>query len=219
MTSETYEIYRYVFLGGAILAGIMLVVTVLVFFKLKIADVIGYFTGANKRKAVEQIKLNNENAEDKFTLTGRLNRDRRRVTDKISPSGNVVQQYQAQMRGIDTTKIQTQELPQEGGETSVLQSGETSVLDAAGETSVLNVAMPAGETSVLDVSMQSAPQAGETAVLSDLNSTLDLNGTLDLNMGQTGELAAPQPQQPAFFEIEYEITYIHTAEVIPQEAV
>ena len=185
MTSETYEIYRYVFLGGAILAGIMLAVTVLVFFKLKIADVIGYFTGANKRKAVEQIKLNNENAEDKFTLTGRLNRDRRRVTDKISPSGRVVKQSSQRLfSGMETEKISTQNLRPQNA------SNET-----AGNTEKLS---RANETVVLD---EQPGTAAETTLLSQESFG---NETTVLNAQPAGNA----------FEIEYEITYIHTNEMI-----
>ena len=46
----TYELYRYIFIGGAVLAGIMLVASVLIFFLLKIPHVLGDLTGRNARK-------------------------------------------------------------------------------------------------------------------------------------------------------------------------
>ena len=190
MTSETYEIYRYVFLGGAILAGIMLAVTIAVFFKLKIADVIGYFTGANKRKAVEQIRMNNENGEDKLNnRTDRLNRDRRRVTDKISPSGRILKNpSQSLFSGVGTEKLRTDQLAQNVGTMPAaeeISGGNETTLLTGNETTVLSCESRANETTVL--SCESG--ANETTVLN------------------------AQPAGNAFV-IEYEITYIHTNEVI-----
>lgn len=87
------------------------------------------------------------------------------------------------MRGIDTTKISTQELQVEE------HANETTVLDSYNETSVLDNT-GAGETSVLSGVMSS----GETTVLSEA----------------TNDSA---------FTIEYEITFIHTNEIITMEAV
>ena len=185
MTSETYEIYRYVFLGSAILAGIMLAVSVLVFFKLKIADVIGYFTGSNKRKAVEQIQLNNENAEDSISRTGRLNRDRRRVTDKISPSGRIVKNPSHRLfSGMETEKISTKNLQPQNAKSET--TGTTERLGRSSETAVLN---------------EQTDSAAQTSLL-----------TREEGGNETTVLNA-RPGEGAFV-IEYEITCVHTNEVI-----
>lgn len=170
----TYDIYRYIFIGAAILCGIMFIVSILVFIFLKIPKVISDLTGATARKAIKNIREQNEASGDKGYKVSAFNEARGKLTDKISPSGNVVQQYQAQMRGIDTTKISTQELQVEE------HANETTVLDNTG----------AGETSVLSEVMTS----GETTVLSEA----------------TNDSA---------FTIEYEITFIHTNEIIAMEAV
>ena len=52
----TYEIYRYIFIGAAILCGIMAIVSIALFFLLKIPRVIGDLTGSTARKAIEKIK-------------------------------------------------------------------------------------------------------------------------------------------------------------------
>lgn len=159
----SYEIYRYIFYGGAILAGVMLVATVILFFLYKIPTVIGDLTGANARKAIENIRNQNESSGDKLYKTSQVNRERGKLTDKISPSGSLLKDPSGQFAGaMATEKISTQKLPPE----------ETTVLDVANETTVL------GNTG-----------AGETTVL-------------------TVEDA------PAIFQIEYEITFIHTDEVI-----
>lgn len=171
----TYDTYRYIFIGAAILCGIMFVVSVLVFIFLKIPKIISDLTGATARKAIKNIRQQNEASGDKAYKVSAFNEARGKLTDKISPSGNVVQQYHAQMRGIDTTKIGTQELHVD--ETSVLDHYEdTTVLDGSG----------VGETSVLAAPAQ---PIAETSVLSDA----PCDGT---------------------FCIEFEITYIHTDEVI-----
>lgn len=162
----TYDIYRYIFIGGAVLAGVMLVVSVLLFFLLKIPHVFGDLTGRNARKAIENIRNQNESSGDKLYKTSKVNRERGKLTDKISPSGSLMRDPSGILGGgaMATEKISTQELPPE--------ANETTVLDAANETTVLNSEF--GETTLLDAQSDVAP----------------------------------------VFQIEYEITYIHTDEVI-----
>ena len=189
----TYDIYRYIFIGAAILCGVMFIVSVLIFVLLNIPKIISDLSGATARKAIKNIREQNEASGDKGYKVSAFNEARGKLTDKISPSGNVIQQQHAQMRGIDTTKINTQELVEEtASETTVLGAyNETSVLNntGAGETSVLDGGMSYGETSVLDGGMSYA----ETSVLgaNTNNST---------------------------FTVEYEITFIHTNEIINAEA-
>lgn len=174
----TYDTYRYIFIGAAILCGIMFVVSVLIFIFMKIPKVISDLTGATARKAIKNIRKQNEASGDKAYKVSAFNEARGKLTDKISPSGNVVQQYHAQMRGIDTTKINTQELQVDEA------ANQTSVLDQYDGTTLLTND-GAGETTVL-----SAPEQpiGETSVLS--------------------------PADDQTFRVEFEITYIHTNEVI-----
>lgn len=179
----TYDIYRYIFIGAAILCGIMFIVSILIFIFLKIPKVISDLTGATARKAIKNIREQNEASGDKAYKVSAFNEARGKLTDKISPSGNVIQQHQMQMRGIDTTKIDTQELQVD--ETA----NQTTVLDSYNETSVLDNT-GAGETSVLSEVMTS----GETTVLSEATNN-------------------------SAFTIEYEITFIHTNEIITMEAV
>ena len=179
----TYDIYRYIFIGAAILCGIMFIVSILIFIFLKIPKVISDLTGATARKAIKNIREQNEASGDKAYKVSAFNEARGKLTDKISPSGNVIQQHHMQMRGIDTTKIDTQELQVD--ETA----NQTTVLDSYNETSVLDNT-GAGETSVLSEVMSS----GETTVLSEATND-------------------------SSFTIEYEITFIHTNEIITMEAV
>lgn len=163
----SYEIYYNVFfIGGLVLAGIMFVASVLLFFLLNIPHVLGDLTGRNAKKAIENIRNQNESSGDKLYKTSQVNRERGKLTDKISPSGSLMRNPSGVLGGgaMATEKISTQELPPE--------ASETTVLDAANETTVLN--SEAGETTLLDV----------------------------------------QPDTTPVFQIEYEITYIHTEEII-----
>lgn len=52
----TYDIYRLIFIVGAISCAVMFVVSVILFITLKIPNVIGDLTGRNAKKAIENIR-------------------------------------------------------------------------------------------------------------------------------------------------------------------
>lgn len=169
----TYEIYRYIFIGGTILTAIMFVVTALVFIFLKIPAVIGDLTGLTARKAIEDIRLHNESTGEKTYRTSHVNMERGKITDKISSSGRLIKNPSHSLHGaMETEKISTQKFFGTENQTTILKTG-------------------GNETTVL-------PQQNETTVLSDLNQTT----VLDLYVGSS-------------FVVEYEITYLHTEEIIP----
>ncbi len=174
----TYDVYRYIFIGAAILCGIMFIASVLIFIFLKIPKVISDLSGATARKAIKNIREQNEASGDKGYQVSAFNRARGKLTDKISPSGNVIEQYHIQMAAVGTTKIETQELA----------TNETAILEEYSNTTVLEN-QSAGETSVLSEEYSS----GETSVLS-------------------------QSPNAAMFVVEYDITFIHTNEIIEMGA-
>lgn len=162
----SYEMYRYIFLGALIACGIFFVIAVILFFTLKIPKVISDLTGRTARKAIENIRMQNEQSGDKTYQSSAVNLERGKLTDKISQSGRLMQRDATPFgTGVITEKISTMELEQPAGETDVLDQ-------------------PVGETDVL------TPVAGETEVL------------------------APVEQPVQAFTVEYEITFIHTSEVI-----
>ncbi len=158
----TYEIYRYIFIGGAILAGVMLITSVLLFFILNIPHVVGDLTGRNAKKAIENIRNQNESSDDTLYKTSEVNRERGKITDKIATSS---------FKKDPSKNLNKSDMVTEKNITQELSYNETTVLDVASETTVLND--EGGETTVLDV-----------------------------------------PTKSSLFQIEYEITYIHTQEVI-----
>ena len=183
----TYEIYRYIFIGALILSVLMFLVSVLLFILLKIPRVVGDLTGRTARKAIENIRNQNESSGDKAYRSSVVNRERGRLTDKISPSGRLERTPSDQLTSaMPTAKIGARDFSSE--ETTVLgEENATTVLspqaEDSGATTVLSFA-ETNETTVLSAApaFQSAPLAGDSV-----------------------------------FEIEYEITYIHTNEVVPTE--
>ena len=184
----TYDVYMMIFNVGALLAGIMFVVSLILFFALKIPAVIGDLSGATARKAIEDIRNQNEESGEKAYKSSAVNKERGKLTDRISPSGSLHSKPSDKLGfGMKTEKISTQRLDIEDvGETTVLSSN-------AGETEVLNETPSYNETTLLTPEMMSN-QGG-------------------LDFGDTGEL----PPLSGFFVIEQEITFIHTEEIIPIE--
>lgn len=171
---ELYDIYRLVFIIGLIACGIFFVIAIVLFFTLRIPKVISDLTGRTARKAIEDIRRQNEQTGDKSYQSSAVNLERGKLTDKISQSGRLVPRDETPFgTGVITEKISTQRLE---------PVGETDVLMFTEETSVLST--PVGDTDVL------APSVGETEILA----------------------LSEQTVQP--FAIEFEITFIHTSEVI-----
>lgn len=187
----TYEVFRYIFYGGMFCTIAFLLVTVILFFSLKIPQVIGDLTGATARKAIEDIRNKNEATGEKAYKSSAVNKERGRLTDKISQSGRLIpQEGRGSVGGaMATEKISTQKLA----------SDETSVLSTGNETTLLYSPTDGNETTVLNASTG----ANETTLL-----TPDMYTQADMG-------ATPQSQPTiGVFVIEQEITFIHTQEVI-----
>ena len=198
----SYEIYKYIFIGAAIICGILLVVAIALFFALKIPKVIGDLTGSTAKKAIKDIREQNEKSGDKGHQISGFNKERGRLTDKISPSGNIIQQPSSNFAGIQTTKISTQQLAEDPNTT--VFSAETTMLSS--ETTVLGnpINMPVNETTVL------SQTTVETIALNN-----DLNATVILDQAGSNEttILSAVLLDP-YFAIEYDITFIHTNEII-----
>ena len=202
-----YQIFQYVSLGCAIACGVFLVIAVILFFTLRIPKVISDLSGRTARRAIEDIRRRNTEGGEQNYKPSAVNRDRGRLTDKISRSGRLVPQQAGNLSGgANTEKIGTQKLQQPAGETMPLNQA------FAGETMPLSQSM-AGETMPLTQEM-----AGETALLTPNT----MGETMPLSQaparGETAQLSA-QPvaavsQADPAFAVVYEITYIHTNETI-----
>ena len=69
-----------------IIAVVLLLIAIALFFLLDIRRIIGDLTGITARKAIEDIRRQNENTGEKNYKSSPVNVARGRLTDKISPS-------------------------------------------------------------------------------------------------------------------------------------
>lgn len=180
----TYEVYRYLFLGALIACGILAALSVALFFLLKIPQVIGDLTGRTARKAIENIRKQNEQTGDKMYKSSAVNLQRGKLTEKISQSGRIIPRAETPFG----TGIITEQL---SGQQNISYGDETTVLGTASETTVL--CPQAGETTVLDAPAEEPPYVETVSY---------------------GEEPAYVEEPFQAFVIEYEITFIHTNEVI-----
>ena len=197
----TYEIYRYVFLGAAAASLIMLAVSIALFFVFKIPKVIGDLTGRTARKAIEDIRRQNEESGDKTYKSSAVNLQRGKLTDKITKSGRLQKREDSPFgTGVITEQLSGNHAAMPTNETTVLTANETTVLYESNETTVLS----ANETTVLSA------ESMETTVLSQ-----DTYVSAPA-VAPVAQPVVPQPVQTAQprFQVEYEITYIHTREII-----
>lgn len=173
----TYEMYRYLSFGAAIACGIMVVVSLILFFTLQIPKVVGDLTGRTARKAIEDIRKQNEQSGDKVYRSSSVNLRRGKLTDKISPSGRLESRHTTPFgTGVITEKISTQQLP---------------------------VPEVSSDTMVLD-------EGNETTVLTQVPDATPIPGICT----ETTVLQRQEEENDRSFVIEYEITFIHTNEVI-----
>ena len=115
----TYNMYRYIFIGGLVLALLMLAAAIFIFFFLKIKNVIGDLTGSNARKAIENIRNQ--------SVSTPANHKKKIDPAKQTPSARLAAE------SVATTKISPQDRydSMDAAETTTLndvQSSETTVL-------------------------------------------------------------------------------------------
>lgn len=164
----TYEMYRNIFLGSAVACGICLAISVVLFFTLHIPKIISDLTGRTARKAIERIRLRNEQSDNNTNKPGSANLKYRKPADEITRSEQSIPGDAARFqKGEITEKLSTQELAQTDG---------TDVLAATAETLVLNPALgdvtPAPEdTMVLAPDEQPAQAFAIEYEITFLNST------------------------------------------------
>ena len=172
----TYEIYRYIFIGAAIAAGVMLAVTLILFFVLKIPGVIGDLSGRTARKAIADIRNHNMSANTDNIGSGKL-------TDKITASGRLMERRDSSGNKY-TDKVSTEKLIEQNklsgsNETTLLNNGnETTVLNAGNETTVLN-SYSSGQTVILN---------SDTAGFKDIQSAGYVNVESDITFIHSAEI-------------------------------
>ena len=145
------ELLQLLSLVSYIMAGIMFLFAIALFFLLSIPKVVGDITGANAKKAIENIRQQNEISGNKAYKPSPVNASRGRVTDNISAVGDPGSKLNNFGVAVETAKLSTAKLSREAEETMLLDNlqNETTVLDGASETTVLSADIDSVETTVL----------------------------------------------------------------------
>lgn len=128
----TIELLQNLSLASYILAAVLFVLAVVLFFLLDIKKVIGDVTGATARRAIQNIREQNEASGDKAYKSSPVNLARGKVTDKITPSGRLKPRADTYGRTISTEEL-----------------AETKPAPASNETTVLAAPVPTAQTTVL----------------------------------------------------------------------
>lgn len=102
----TYESYTWMYYICAGLSGFMLLVSIFLFFKLKIVEVVGDLTGSNAKKAIRDIRERNKVTGNKAYKPSEVNQKRGRITDKISNSGNLYSFHESSNISAGTEKLE-----------------------------------------------------------------------------------------------------------------
>ncbi len=208
----TYDTYRLIFYASIALAVFCLLLAIALFFLLNIPAVIGDLSGSTERKAIANIRNRNESGGNGFgagilemgnssNLSGKV-RDLSKVRGNTDGMGFVVNtaKFDTNMLASEAkASYETTVLSQQSNETTVLsqQSNETTVLGNGGASQETTVLSPFDNPAVASGNYYSTG-FGETAVLEQA----------------LMQPPASAPETFSQFVIEYEITFVHTDEVI-----
>ena len=140
MTVETLQMLSTV---AYVLAGVFMLAAIAIFFLLDIRSVIGDVTGATARKAIRDIRAQNEASGNKAYKPSPVNAARGKLTVKISPSGRLEPQMAGMGGSPGTEKLSTTEL------TAAAAEATTVLTETAAETTVLQQPEEVGATTVL----------------------------------------------------------------------
>lgn len=165
----TVELLQTLSIVAYILAGVLLLLSVALFFLLDVPKLYGDISGRTAKKAIEAIRQQNESSGNRANKPSVVNATRGRLTDKITQSGNLVPVTDGLPLSVGTEKFATDLLATQAAEAMGISgnSNETTVLSGelmqTNETTVLSgELLQAGETTVLTGSL---PPMEETTVL------------------------------------------------------
>lgn len=118
-----------------ILGGVMFLVAIALFFLFNVPRLYGEVSGATARKAIENIRQQNEVSGNKAYRPSPVNASRGKLTDKITPSGKLEARDATPSVSVGTSKLLTQDDVGSASETVLLEadSGATTLLTNAAE--------------------------------------------------------------------------------------
>ncbi len=212
----SYDIYRLIFIGAAIACGVMFLVSVILFIVFKIPNIIGNLTGHSAKKAIEDIK---KQQNESYVINGEANEShlngKKKITEKIS-TARLDRAEETTVLGNGNSRVE---------ETTILGNGNSRVE----ETTILGDGNSrVDETTILG---NGNSRVEETTILGDGNSNVEetimlgYNGTEEttlLGNGRVDETAVlgngitefSTVPGNAMFIVTEEIRFIHTEEWI-----
>ena len=125
-------IYQTMYYVGLAIMILMFIISVILFKKYNIYKVVGDLTGASAKKAIENMRLNNEKNGVKSYKTSEISNERGKLTDKIFLGGRLFKNTGKirKSSGITGNLIPDPHKSLIGEETTLLQNAEeTTVLD------------------------------------------------------------------------------------------
>lgn len=188
------DIYMIICYFGIMLCAISLAITLFVFFRFNIIGVIGDLSGFTARKGIESIRNQNSITGNKAYKPSHVNRERGKLTDRITPSGKLISAIESVEVSVGTEKFNTGKL-------------------AANEDTILFNAQSAMAVSWLDDK--------ETTILYDKSETHDMkefDETTVLGIGQDETailyVESNVDDTESKIMIEDEIIFVHSKEQI-----
>jgi len=160
----TYEIYRYIFSGSAILSGLMLVLAFTLYFKLKIPKTISDLSGKTRRKALREKQKPSTDDEESLSV----------IAARVTPSGRLTSEKNQPVS--KATRPLTDEIAKQSLRTADIVPDE-------------ELSLFIKETAVFYENNVNRTEAAPV-----------LSGQLSENL--------------SVFEVEYDITFVHTGEII-----
>ncbi len=156
----SYEIYQYISIGSIIMCGVMLVVSCILFFFLKIPKSMGLLTGVTAKKAIKSI---NERSEQSTSQRLENNLKKKGVNGMFSPSGRIQMKTNVKIEENAPVTGKITVAPHQSVETVVLEKYEDN-----NSTMVLDSSSVTNQTTVLTNSpVETKSSLNQTTVLSE----------------------------------------------------
>ena len=128
-----YETYHYIFIGSAILAAILFLVSLFLFFYLRIPGIIGDLTGRNAQKGIADIE-------------GRGRRNGKKKTQSYAAASQAAARKAQKQTGMESDMGKTVMLEEtEDGKTTILEETDAGKTAALEETDVDKTTVLQGE--------------------------------------------------------------------------
>ena len=139
----TVELLQTLSLAAFIAPGVLLLISIALFFLLDVPKIYGDISGRTAKKAIEEIRRQNEESGNKAYKPSAVNEARGKLTDKITPSGRLESPKTGIPISVGTEKFETSTIAPKTNETTLLSDlgSETTVLEKINDDENANTTM------------------------------------------------------------------------------